>query len=205
MAPQRDRDGDLVADPARFPRGIAAVTDRVHALGLGLGIYTDAGTMTCMGLPASLGYEFRDARRFASWGVDYVKVDWCHTNGLGPRALYAKWASAFQGAGRPMVFSICEWGRAHPWEWAGTLGHLWRTTWDIQPDWSSITAILDRQSGLHPSRRDGGRLGAGTGGWRPRDRAAEPRRGGARDPRGTRRPRARAKGACSDPRPMAAR
>jgi len=161
MAPERDRFGDFVPEPSRFPRGMAYLAERVHALGLGFGIYTDAGTMTCMDLPASLGYEFRDARRFASWGVDYVKVDWCHTDGLGPRALYAKWASAFQGAGRPMVFSICEWGRAHPWEWAGTLGHLWRTTWDIQPDWSSITAILDRQSGLHPY--------AGPGHWNDPD------------------------------------
>src|SRR2546422_9628292 len=94
MAPERDGGGDLVADPAKFPRGIAALARRVHALGLRLGIYTDAGTRTCQGLPASLGYEFRDARRFAEWGVDYLKVDWCHTDGLGPRALYAKWAMA---------------------------------------------------------------------------------------------------------------
>ena len=149
MAPERDRHGDLVPEPSRFPRGIAHVAERVHALGLSFGIYTDAGTMTCMDLPASLGYEFRDARRFAEWGVDYVKVDWCHTDGLGPRTLYAKWASALRAARRPIVFSICEWGRAHPWEWAGTLGHLWRTSWDIQPEWSSITTILDRQSALH--------------------------------------------------------
>ena len=149
MAPERDRHGDLVPEPSRFPRGIAYVAERVHALGLRFGIYTDAGTKTCMGLPASLGYEFRDARRFAEWGVDYVKVDWCHTDGLGPRTLYAKWANALHAAGRPIVFSICEWGRAHPWEWAGSLGHLWRTCWDIQPDWSSIATILDRQSELH--------------------------------------------------------
>ena len=149
MAPERDGDGDLVADPAKFPRGIAALARRVHGLGLRLGIYTDAGTRTCQGLPASLGYEFRDARRFAEWGVDYLKVDWCHTDGLGPRALYAKWAMALHAAGRPMVFSICEWGRSRPWEWAGTIGHLWRTCWDIQPEWSSVTDILDRQAELH--------------------------------------------------------
>ena len=149
MAPERDGGGDLVADPAKFPRGIAALARRVHALGLRLGIYTDAGTRTCQGLPASLGYEFRDARRFAEWGVDYLKVDWCHTDGLGPRALYAKWAMALHAAGRPMVFSICEWGRSRPWEWAGTIGHLWRTCWDIQPEWSSLTDILDRQADLH--------------------------------------------------------
>jgi alpha-galactosidase len=149
MAPERDRHGDFVADPDTVPHGIKALADRVHALGLRFGIYTDAGTKTCQDLPASLGYEFRDARRFAEWGVDYVKVDWCHTEGMGPRGLYAKWAMALHAAGRPIVLSICEWGRARPWEWAGGLGHLWRTCWDIQPDWSSILTILDRQTELH--------------------------------------------------------
>ena len=150
MAPERDRNGDFVADPDKFPSGIKALADRIHALGLRFGIYTDAGTKTCQDLPASLGYEFRDARRFAEWGVDYVKVDWCHTDGMGPRGLYAKWALALHAARRPIVLSICEWGRARPWEWAGQLGHLWRTSWDIQPEWSSVLTILDRQAALHP-------------------------------------------------------
>ena len=150
MAPERDKNGDFVADPDKFPSGMKALADRVHALGLRFGIYTDAGTMTCQDLPASLGYEFRDARRFAEWGVDYVKVDWCHTEGMGPRALYAKWAMALRAARRPIVLSVCEWGRARPWEWAGEIGHLWRTCWDIQPEWSSVLTILDRQADLHP-------------------------------------------------------
>jgi alpha-galactosidase len=150
MAPERDRNGDFVADPDKFPSGMKTLADRIHALRLRFGIYTDAGTKTCQDLPASLGYEFRDARRFAEWGVDYVKVDWCHTEGMGPRTLYAKWAMALHAARRPMVLSICEWGRARPWEWAGTMGHLWRTCWDIQPEWSSIVTILDRQAELHP-------------------------------------------------------
>ena len=150
MAPKRDRRGDFVADPEKFPSGIKDLADRIHALDLRFGIYTDAGTKTCQDLPASLGYEFRDARRFAEWGVDYVKVDWCHTEGMGPRALYAKWAMALHAARRPIVLSICEWGRARPWEWAGRIGHLWRTCWDIQPEWSSILTILDRQAELHP-------------------------------------------------------
>ena len=150
MAPERDRNGDFVPDPSKFPRGIRALADRIHQLGLKFGIYTDAGTKTCQDLPASLGYEFRDARRFAEWGVDYVKVDWCHTDGMGPRALYAKWAMALHATRRPIVLSICEWGRSRPWEWAGVIGHLWRTAWDIQPEWSSILTILDRQAELHP-------------------------------------------------------
>jgi len=150
MASERDRNGNFVADPEKFPAGMKELADRIHSLGLRFGIYTDAGTKTCQDLPASLGYEFRDARRFAEWGVDYVKVDWCHTDGMGPRALYAKWAMALRATGRPIVLSICEWGRARPWEWAGELGHLWRTSWDIQPEWSSIVTILDRQAELHP-------------------------------------------------------
>jgi alpha-galactosidase len=173
MAPRRDRAGDLVPDPGKFPHGIAAVAERVHALGLRFGIYTDAGTKTCQGLPASLGSEERDLRRFAEWGVDYVKVDWCHTEGLEARTQYAKWATAFKGAGRPMVFSICEWGGSRPWEWAGTVGHLWRTCWDIEPTWSArerapnahpggaVTTVLDRQVDLHPY--------AGPGHWNDPD------------------------------------
>ncbi|HET8569931.1 MAG TPA: glycoside hydrolase family 27 protein [Candidatus Limnocylindria bacterium] len=160
-APERSAEGDLVADPATFPRGIRALADDVHARGLAFGIYTDAGTRTCQGLPASLGYEFRDARRFAEWGVDYVKVDWCHTDGLGPRALYAKWALAVHAAGRPMVLSICEWGRHRPWEWAPVLGHLWRTCWDIQASWESVMTIVARQSPLWPY--------AGPGHWNDPD------------------------------------
>ncbi len=149
-APTRDADGALVADPDRFPRGVTGLTDHVHSLGLRFGIYTDAGTKTCQGLPGSLGYEFRDARTFAEWGADYVKIDWCHTDGLGPRALYGKWALALAATRRPIVFSICEWGRSRPWEWAGAIGHLWRTCWDIQDTWESVTAILDQQVELHP-------------------------------------------------------
>ena len=148
-APSRDEHGDLVPDPVRFPSGMKALADHVHGLGLRFGIYTDAGTKTCQGWPGSLGYEFRDARRFAEWGADYLKIDWCHTDGLPARAMYEKWCLAIQNAGRPMVYSICEWGRHRPWEWARGVGHLWRTCWDIQDRWSSMLEILDRQRDLH--------------------------------------------------------
>jgi alpha-galactosidase len=148
-APQRDAEGDLVADGAKFPSGIGAVADHVHGLRLRFGIYTDAGTRTCQGLPGSLGYEFRDAMRFAEWGVDFVKVDWCHTDGLSAPATYERWREAILATGRPIVLSICEWGRSQPWTWGGTVGHLWRTCWDIQPEWDSVMTILDRQEPLH--------------------------------------------------------
>ena len=160
-APERNGDGDLVSDPERFPSGIAALADDVHRLGLRFGIYTDAGTRTCAGYVASLGYEFRDARRFAEWGVDYVKIDWCNTGGLGTRAVYWKWSQAFRAAGRPMILSLCEWGRTRPWEWGRRVGHLWRTCWDIQDTWQSLTTVLDRQRGLQAF--------AGPDGWNDPD------------------------------------
>ena len=160
-APQRDASGDLLWDPDRFPSGIAALADDVHRLGLRFGIYTDAGTRTCAGYVASLGYEFRDARRFAEWGVDYVKIDWCNTGGLGTRSVYWKWSQAFRAAGRPMILSLCEWGRTRPWEWARRVGHLWRTCWDIQDTWQSLATVLDRQRGLQPF--------AGPDGWNDPD------------------------------------
>lgn len=148
-ARERDERGNLLSDPVTFPSGIPALAEHVHRLGLKFGIYTDAGTHTCNGRAGSLGYEFRDARAFAEWGVDYVKVDWCHADGLGPRTVYTKWSEAFASLPRRMVLSVCEWGRTRPWEWAGTVGHLWRTTWDIQDTWESMLAILDRQAELH--------------------------------------------------------
>jgi len=147
-AKARNAEGDLESDPDRFGSGIADLAGRVHALGLRFGIYTDAGTATCQGFPASLGNEARDARRFASWGVDYVKVDWCHTEGLRGRTQYPIWTEAFRSAGRPMVLSICEWGRDRPWEWGPTTGHLWRTCWDIQDSWASLIGVIDHQRGL---------------------------------------------------------
>ena len=147
---ERDASGDLVPDRAKFPSGMKALAEYVHARGLRFGMYTDAGTKTCAGYPGSLAYEFRDARRFAEWDVDYLKVDWCYAHGMGPRYLYAKWAAALAATRRPIVFSICEWGRAKPWEWAGTVGHLWRTTGDILDTWPSMLGILDQQVELHP-------------------------------------------------------
>ena len=106
----RDANGTIVADPVRFPHGIKALADYVHGRGLKFGIYTDAGTKTCQGRPGSYGYEEQDARTYAAWGVDYVKEDWCNASGLDPRKQYVKFRDALAQSGRPIVFSICEWG-----------------------------------------------------------------------------------------------
>lgn len=280
MAPVRDAQGRLQANPATFPSGIKALADYVHSKGLKLGIYSSNGLRTCQGLPASLGYEEVDAQTFAEWGVDYLKYDFCYsemadceidkiavagveyeaespaneisggariryssvcsgkrtvmgigegsgslqfnnievpsdgqyeltityvhtTNPANPRAVfisinggpgerlrlinpggqrsaintltipvtlksgkntikfynpyttreitvqnYKKMSEALRATGRPIVFSICEWGTHSPWLWGAQVGHLWRTTGDIQDNWGSVLNILDRQVGL---------------------------------------------------------
>ena len=148
----RDEGGDLRENRWAFPHGLRWLGDEIHRRGLRFGLYTCAGTHTCQGYPASYGCEARDAKRFAAWGVDFIKVDWCHTKELrldGPRT-YATWGDAIRGCGRPMVFSICEWGRHRPWEWAPRLGHLWRTGPDIVDTWASLIDTLDRQAQLAP-------------------------------------------------------
>jgi alpha-galactosidase len=142
----RDRMGTLVADSSRFPHGIAALAANVHARGLQFGIYTDAGTKTCEGRPGTYGHEAGDARTFAAWGVDYVKEDWCHAEGLSAPIRYAKFRDALARVGRPIVLSICEWGENQPWEWAPRLGNLWRTTGDIADTWAAMLANLDLSS-----------------------------------------------------------
>jgi alpha-galactosidase len=156
---ERDEHGSLRPDPERFPSGIKALADYVHARGLKLGIYSDAGWKTCGGRPGSRGREYQDAATFASWGVDYLKYDWCDTEGLAARGAYLTMREALAAAGRPVVLSICEWGDNQPWEWAPGIGHLWRTTGDITAcfdcvvdhgTWKSwgVLQILDKQDGL---------------------------------------------------------
>lgn len=127
----RDENGNLVADPEKFPSGMKALGDWLHEKGFKFGIYGCAGTKTCGGYPGSWGYEFQDARLFASWGVDYLKYDWCNRGTADARDAYSRMSAALRAAGRPVVFSLCEWGQNRPWEWAEPIGHLWRTTGDI--------------------------------------------------------------------------
>src|SRR6185312_11531507 len=102
----RDAAGNLVADRRKFPHGIAAVAAYVHARGLKLGIYEDAGAGTCAGYPGSYGHDRQDADTFARWGIDYLKLDWCSTQGLSPAAEYARMRNALAATGRPIVFSL---------------------------------------------------------------------------------------------------
>lgn len=135
MAKERDAKGNLVADPVKFPNGMKSVADYVHSKGLKFGIYNCAGSKTCGGFPGSRGHEYQDALLYASWGVDYLKYDWCNTEKLNAEGAYITMRDALYAARRPMVFSLCEWGENQPWKWGGKVGHLWRTTGDITNCW----------------------------------------------------------------------
>lgn len=169
----RDADGFLVADPVRFPEGIAALAQAVHDLGLKLGIYSDAAERTCAGFPGSYGFEDQDAAQWASWGVDYLKYDYCHAPPQQGEAIerYRRMGEALRSTGHAIVYSVCEWGLRDPHLWAAQVGaQLWRSTpdvhdtWDVRPeaphDWG-IDACLDR---AHLVAEHGG-----PGGWNDLD------------------------------------
>jgi alpha-galactosidase len=157
----RDETGEIVVDPERFPHGMKYVADYVHSKGLKFGIYSDAGSKTCAGRPGGLGHEYQDARTYARWGVDYLKYDWCNTTTQDAKSSYVNMRNALYAAGRPIVFSICEWGSNKPWEWAGEVGNLWRTTGDIGDNWNSMINIFNQQKDLARY--------AGPGGWNDPD------------------------------------
>jgi alpha-galactosidase len=165
----RDAAGKIVPDAKRFPSGMKAVADYVHSKGLKFGLYSDAGSKTCDGLPGSNGYEREDARQYAAWGVDYLKYDWCYADGLDPKIAYTTMHDELGAAGRPIVLSMCEWGLSQPETWARGVAHLWRTTPDSLPCWNCTgrlghkgwSLILDMQVGLEKY--------AGPGGWNDPD------------------------------------
>jgi alpha-galactosidase len=169
---ERDAAGNIQPNAEHFPSGMKALSDYVHSKGLKIGIYSDAGAKTCGGRPGSRGHEYQDALTYASWGIDYVKYDWCDTKGLNAEQAYITMRDAIKQAGRPMLFSICEWGDNKPGEWAKNVGHSWRTTGDIYPCWNcelghgswsswGVLRILDKQEGL--------RKHAGPGHWNDMD------------------------------------
>jgi alpha-galactosidase len=158
----RDAEGNIIPDPTRFPSGIKALADYIHSKGLKIGIYTDVGTKTCAGRAGSIGHEYQDARQYAAWGVDYLKEDWCST--LPNQSAESSYtlmrdalAAATASTGRPILFSLCEWGSNKPWLWAGPIGNLWRATPDIQDCWSckrpwggnGVSEILDQLDPLY--------------------------------------------------------
>jgi alpha-galactosidase len=165
---ERDAHGDIQPDTTRFPAGMGELARYVHGLGLKLGIYSDAGTQTCGGRPGSRGYEYQDAKQYATWGVDYLKYDWCNTGTENAQAAYLTMSDALRASGRAIVFSMCEWGSNQPWLWARNTGNSWRTASDIYDAWEGkkdysigVMNILDLNAELYPF--------AGPGHWNDPD------------------------------------
>ncbi|KAK2421475.1 alpha-galactosidase [Trifolium repens] len=158
----RDSKGNLVAKSSTFPSGIKALADYVHSKGLKLGIYSDAGNLTCSKrMPGSLGHEEQDAKTFASWGVDYLKYDNCDNDNIDPKERYPKMSEALLKSGRPIFFSLCEWGSEDPAIWGKSVGNSWRTTGDIEDKWESMISLADLNNKWASY--------AGPGGWNDPD------------------------------------
>ena len=152
----RDSAGNIIPDAEKFPSGIKTLADYVHSKGLKFGIYSCAGSMTCQKKPGSKGFQAKDAQSYASWGVDYLKYDFCFAEDLVAKDAYTTMSNALKATGRPIVFSICECGEFKPWEWGKGVGHLWRTTEDIRDVFvmpkekygMGVLDIIDAQAGL---------------------------------------------------------
>lgn len=176
----RDSAGMLYPDVKRFPSGIKALADYVHSKGLKFGIYSDAGDSTCGRMPGSYGHEEKDAKLFAGWGVDFLKYDYCYcgkdvgstqSNYKDAMNRYKRMGDALKATGRPILFSICEWGDRSPWIWGREVGgQMWRMGSDVYDIWDSprsdqdpvgILGAIDGSANL--------RRFAGPGGWNDPD------------------------------------
>ena len=143
----RDESGRLVPDPEKFPCGMKAVADYVHSKGLKFGMYSCAGVMTCAGYPSSYDHEFLDAETFASWGVDFLKYDFCNFPETGDcRTRYQTMSMALKSTGREILFSACNWGQEDSWDWMRACGaHMYRSTGDIFDNAASYRNIAVSQ------------------------------------------------------------
>jgi len=167
---ERRPDGTIQSND-RFP-DMKALADYVHAKGLKLGIYSSPGPKTCAKFEGSYGHEAQDARTYAAWGVDYLKYDLCsfgamlqtagNGNAASPAAValqkqaYRKMHDALVATGRPIVFSLCQYGMSNVWEWGPDVGgNLWRTTGDISDKYDRMSLIGFEQAGLSRYARPG--------------------------------------------------
>lgn len=154
----RDADGNIQTNK-KFP-DMKALADYVHSKGLKIGIYSSPGPTTCAGYPGSFGHEEQDAKTYAQWGIDYLKYDWCSAGEIYKdtdlRPVYQKMGDALEKSGRPIVFSLCEYGRGDVWTWGTKVGgNLWRTTGDISDRWESMSGIGFKQIEIAPYVKPG--------------------------------------------------
>lgn len=171
LANSRDSQGRLQPDPDRFPNGISGLADYVHSLGLKFGIYEDYGTLTCAGYPGSQGYERIDAQTFASWGVDYLKLDGCNSDPAVQENGTAEFARQLNLTGRPILFS-CEYplyeyqiNITTNYTRAGQISNLWRNFHDIQDSWSTVLRTIE----YFKANQDIFQPAAGPGRWNDPD------------------------------------
>jgi alpha-galactosidase len=149
----RDSSGNITLNN-KFP-DMKALADYVHSKGLKIGIYSSPGPTTCAAYEGSFGHEKGDAEMYAKWGIDYLKYDWCSAGAVykdtDMQPVYQKMGDALQGSGRPIVFSLCQYGRQDVWNWGTKVGgNLWRTTGDISDNWKSMSAIGFKQIAIAP-------------------------------------------------------
>jgi len=156
---ERDAQGYIQSN-SKFP-DMKALADYVHSKGLKLGIYSSPGDKTCAGYEGSLGHEKQDAETYARWGIDYLKYDLCGLRTEMQKAptpeaahqmmidAYVKMRDALRSTGRPIVYSLCEYGEGSVWKWGTDVGgNLWRTTGDITDRYSRMAEIGFAQAGL---------------------------------------------------------
>ncbi len=147
-----DAKGIFHSDPDRFP-DMKKLCDDIHALGLKVGIHTSPGPQTCSHREASYGHETQDAQTFADWGIDFIKYDWCSAGAVYKldqmQAAYKKWHDAMQATGRPMLYSLCQYGMQNVWRWGADVGgQMWRTTGDLQDNYFQMITVASAQQGL---------------------------------------------------------
>ncbi|MBW4618050.1 MAG: glycoside hydrolase family 27 protein [Cyanosarcina radialis HA8281-LM2] len=161
---RRDAHGDLMPDPTKFPSGMKALADYVHSRGLKIGIYSDAAELTCAGYIGSYGFEERDAQLWASWGMDFLKYDYCYAPSDRESAIerYDRMGAALQKTGREFLYSLCEWGGRSPHLWGRKVGgQMWRVSRDVLDRWEDIEMGMDIAADLHDY--------SGPGGWNDLD------------------------------------
>jgi alpha-galactosidase len=163
---QGERDAEGVLHPNKKFPDMKALGDYIHSKGLKFGIYSSPGTQTCGRYAGSLGHEEQDAKMYAAWGVDFLKYDLCSFNDEMKKAkaehpndpdveknlmiaAYRKMGEALEATGRPIVYSLCQYGVDQPWKWGPELGaSMWRTTDDINDTYGRMIAIGFSQAGL---------------------------------------------------------
>jgi alpha-galactosidase len=149
---ERNATGFLQGERDHFPNGMKKIVDYAHSKGLTFGLYTCAGTHTCVGgRPGSKDHFPQDAAVFAEWGVDVVKMDWCNHGDMQPAETYALMSHALNATGRPIHFNMCEWGQKEPWEWGPKVAQSWRATGDHTPVWESTKQIIAQRSAIPAS------------------------------------------------------